>query len=45
MARPLPFLLLCVAACGPRTDGNNARAATAPATVPVTTASAAARQH
>jgi tetratricopeptide (TPR) repeat protein len=45
MARPLPCLMLCIAACGPRSDGNNARAATAPATVPVTTASAEARQH
>ena len=44
-ARLLPLLLLGPTACGPRADGNKARAAAAATTIPVTTASAEARQH
>lgn len=48
MARPLPFLLLMAAACGPRPDRTKAAAGsgvTATTMVPITTASAEARQH
>ncbi len=51
MVRSLPFLLLVLAACGPRPDrkkgapASGGGASAASATVPITTASAEARQH